>query len=80
MNDEIHIGNLIRSKLKENGQTVSWLAKQVYCNRSSLYRIFKQTSIDTGLLMRISNALHYNFFDLLSSGCQYKENHNTVAK
>ncbi|MDR1347039.1 MAG: helix-turn-helix transcriptional regulator [Prevotellaceae bacterium] len=80
MNDEIHIGNLILGKLKENGQTVSWLAQKVYCDRSNLYRIFKRTSIDTDLLMRISNALHYNFFDLFSSCYQSKENNNTVAK
>jgi hypothetical protein len=73
MKDEINIGQLIRNKLKADGRSVSWLAKQIYCNRSSLYRVFKQNSIDTDLLMRISKALHYNFFESISSYCQDNE-------
>ncbi|MDR2065926.1 MAG: helix-turn-helix domain-containing protein [Prevotellaceae bacterium] len=74
MNDEINIGKLIHEQLKKDGRKVSWLAKEIYCDRSHLYRIFKQNSIDTGLLMRISNALNCDFFALLSS--YYKKTGN----
>ena len=42
---EIHIGSLIKEKMEERG----------------LYKIFKRSSIDVDLLLRISEVLAYDF-------------------
>jgi len=64
--DEIHIGSLIRNKLKEDGRSVTWLAKKIHCKRDNVYKIFDRTSVDTELLLRISLVLKTNFFAYLS--------------
>ncbi len=48
--------------MNEQGRRASWLAQQLPCDRSNVYRIFKCSSIDTELLVRISEILNYNFF------------------
>jgi plasmid maintenance system antidote protein VapI len=58
---EIHIGNLIKNKLKEDGRSVSWLARKIHCKRDNIYKIFDRPSIDTAQLIRISLALKTNF-------------------
>ncbi len=61
--DTIHIGKIIERVLREQGRSVSWFAKQIYCERTNVYSIFKRSSIDTDLLVRISNVLSYDFFE-----------------
>ena len=61
------IGQLIKTQLKERGMTVSHLARTLSCERSNLYRIFEKDSIDTRLLLNISRALDYDFFQLYSN-------------
>ena len=60
---EIHIGTLIKNKLREDGRSVSWLAKKIHCKRRNIYDIFNRTSIDTAQLMSICKALDTNFFE-----------------
>lgn len=60
---EIHIGKLIRQKLKEQGRTVTWFAAQIPCTRKHAYRIFNNPNINTELLIRINAILDYNFFE-----------------
>lgn len=59
---EIHIGNLIRDKLKEKDRSASWLAGRISCDRSNICKILRKTTIDTALLLQISMALETNFF------------------
>jgi DNA invertase Pin-like site-specific DNA recombinase len=63
---DIHIGKLIRKQLRINGQTAVWLAKQLNCDRSKLYRIFNNPTIYTDDLWRISTVLKHDFFADLS--------------
>ena len=63
---EIHIGDLIKKKLKEEGRSVSWLAKKIHCKRDNVYKIFDKSSIDTAQLLRISFVLKTNFLMYLS--------------
>ena len=58
----IHIGSIIKEKFDEQGLSVSWFAKQLYCDRTNVYSIFKRESIDTALLIKISLILKYDFF------------------
>lgn len=60
-NRMIHIGNIIEQVFHEQGRSASWLAKQLHCDRTNVYNIFKRESIDTALLVRISNILQHNF-------------------
>lgn len=63
---EIHIGSLIRRRLDEKGCSVVWLARQLACSRTNVYKIFEKPHIDTDMLARISTVLEYDFFILLS--------------
>lgn len=57
-----HIGQMITLELKRQRYSVTWLARQICCNRSNAYKILARANLDTALLMRISVALHHNFF------------------
>ncbi|MDR2126995.1 MAG: XRE family transcriptional regulator [Prevotellaceae bacterium] len=67
MKHEIHIGQMICNKLEENGRSISWLAKKVYCDRSNLRKMLKHNHIYCELLLRISITLNYDFFVHYSS-------------
>jgi len=60
--ENLHIGQLIRSKLHEQGRSVTWLARQIPCSRNHVYKIFQKSTIDVSLLLRISCVMNYNFF------------------
>lgn len=59
---DINIGKIIEEELRSQNHTVVWLAEQLNCNRTNIYKIFQRQSIDTDLLLRISTALDRNFF------------------
>ena len=59
--NDLRIGQRIHKELKSQGRTVTWLAKQLGMERTSLYYIFRQNSIDMELLLRISCFLEHNF-------------------
>ena len=56
-----HIGRIIEQVFHDQGRSASWLAEQLHCDRTNVYNIFKRESIDTALLVRISNILQHNF-------------------
>ena len=60
---QIFIGKLIEQELRDQDHSVVWLAEQLNCNRTNIYKIFHRTSIDAELLLRISNILKRNFFN-----------------
>jgi len=62
----LQIGKLIRQELRKQGRTVVWLSQQLYINRSTCYRIFHGNSIDTQLLLQVSQLLGVDFFALYS--------------
>jgi hypothetical protein len=62
----VHIGQKLKEKLRQDGKSVVWLARELGCHRTNIYNLFEKHSIDTQLLMRISTIMRYNFFDLLS--------------
>ncbi|MBP3456277.1 MAG: XRE family transcriptional regulator [Alistipes sp.] len=57
------IGEEIRAELRRQGRSVVWLARELSCDRTTCYRIFRSHSIDTLLLWRISRILDHDFFD-----------------
>ena len=62
----IHIGHLIKEVLAEQGRSVSWLAAKVGCTRQNMYYSLNRAFIYTDLLLKISNALDYDFFKCYS--------------
>lgn len=58
----IHIGSIIKKRFDEQGLSASWFAKQLCCDRTNIYSIFKRESIDTMLLSKISAILKHDFF------------------
>ena len=63
----IHIGRLIEQELRRQERTPTWLARKINCDRTNVYYIFSQTSINTEMLVRISRALRTDFFKHYSS-------------
>ena len=53
---EIHIGSLIKEKMEERGLSVSDFAHALHYERTNIYKIFKRSSIDVDLLLRISEV------------------------
>jgi hypothetical protein len=66
----IHVGKLIRERLKEEGKSVVWLAQELGCHRTNVYNIFEKNSLDTNILRRISIIMRHNFFDYLQEDTQ----------
>lgn len=62
----IHIGKCIRKQVEEQGKTSVWLAQELGCHRTNLYKIYDKRTIDTGILLRISRILEFDFFSLYS--------------
>lgn len=58
----LHIGHLIEEQLKRDERSVSWLARQIPCTRNHVYKILRKPSLDCALLLRISKAMQFNFF------------------
>lgn len=63
----MHIGERIKQVLEERSKPVTWLAKEINCERTNVYNIFSRKDISTGLLQRISVILNHDFFKELST-------------
>lgn len=74
----INIGEEIREIVRQRGKSITWLAKQINCSRVNIYKIFERSSIDTNTLLRISDALDYDFFAVYSK--KLEENKNRDCK
>ena len=62
----LSIGQIIKEELDKQGLSAGWLAKELGCNRSSIYRCLSRNRIDTALLADISRVLGRDFFKDLS--------------
>lgn len=58
----LHIGKLIEKRLKETGMTKAEFARRISKTSQNVYDIFDRETIDTGLLLKISEVLTYDFF------------------
>ncbi len=59
---EIHIGNLIKQKLRQQERSNAWLARKLFMDSSNVSKMLKRHYIDTDLLLRISIILEEDFF------------------
>ena len=60
--NDIHIGKIIKEEFIKRGCTKTWFAHQINCDRTNIIKIFERQSIDTGLLLKISQVLEVDFF------------------
>ena len=67
MKNEVHIGNLILREHTAQRRSASWLAEQLSCDRTNVYKIFKKKDLDTQLLLRISRILGRDFFSIYTT-------------
>ena len=59
----IHIGKIIKQKLEESKMNITDFAKKIHLDRTTVYGIFNRKSIDTELLIKISETLNYDFYN-----------------
>ena len=71
----IHIGQLIHEQLRKDQRSVGWLAREIHCTRNNVYKIFNKPSLDSDLVLRISNAMNFNFFQYYTT--EFLENMRT---
>lgn len=62
----MHIGKMVREVLKERQMTVVSFAERLSCTRENAHRILNKANMDTGLLMKISGILDFDFFSEIS--------------
>ncbi len=69
---KVHIGTLIGNELRRQRRPAAWLAQEICCDRTNVYKILRKGSIDTELLCRISVALSHDFFAEFQKVCGFK--------
>lgn len=62
MSAEVHIGQLIAQQFEQSGLSKAAFAKRINKTSQNIYSIFKRKSIDTHLLLAISEVLNHDFF------------------
>lgn len=60
---KVHIGQMVKSVFDRSGMTVAEFARQINCERTNIYTIFRRRTIDVELLVKISYILDHNFLD-----------------
>lgn len=63
----IHIGQIIENRAKEKGLSLDEVGKLISKTRQTVADIYKRQSIDTELLLSISRALEFDFFEMYYS-------------
>ena len=72
----IHIGSIIKQKVMESSMTVKEFADRINCERTAVYHIFGQKSIDIEKLMKISEVLDYDFISEVYTKQNEKTTHH----
>jgi len=71
----VHIGSIIKQKVKESSMTNKEFADRINCERSSVYYIFKQKNVNIDKLRKISEVLNYDFISEVYAGEDNKMAH-----
>lgn len=65
--EDINIGLLIEQRMNELGINKSEMARRTGIANQNINRVLEKSSIDTEKLIKISEALDYNFFNCFNS-------------
>jgi transcriptional regulator with XRE-family HTH domain len=60
--NEIHIGELIKNIVREGNIKDADFAKKIGKSRQNVYDLYKRNDVEVKLLLTISRALDYDFF------------------
>lgn len=60
--DKIHMGELVKRKAEELNLGASYLAERLNYHRQNVYDLYRRKNIDGPILVKISKALGYDFF------------------
>ncbi|MBQ5890936.1 MAG: helix-turn-helix transcriptional regulator [Bacteroidales bacterium] len=66
MDEELHIGHIIREELRRQGKTNKWFAQELNLNPRTINKLFQKQYIDTAQLLQISEVLNVDFFKYYS--------------
>jgi hypothetical protein len=85
LSSALHIGQKIKEVWKLSGLKGTEFAERLHRQRQSIYSLFKQESIDTLLLQKISRVLNYDFFgdyskDLRAKSSGHEAQHSDSIK
>ena len=58
----VHIGKEIEKRVQELNLSITELGEKINTVRSNIYDIYDRKTIDTGLLLKISEVLQFDFF------------------
>jgi hypothetical protein len=58
----VEIGKIIEKILRQKKMPIIEFAKKINTNRNNVYSIYHRKTIDTGLLLKISEVLEHDFF------------------
>lgn len=67
----VPIGKIIKEVTERRGISKSELGRRLNMSPTNIHKIFKRETIDTGLLLNISEVLEYDFFSHYASTKQY---------
>lgn len=77
---DIHIGNEILSFLKNKGMSIATLARTIRMDPANLSRLLKRKSMETLMLIKISQAIGHNFFLLWIEDTTPEQFSSTIAE
>ncbi|EJL68561.1 hypothetical protein [Chryseobacterium populi] len=63
---DIHIGNLIYTRVEENGTDMKKICGFMKCSEDDIKRMYKSNHIQTDVLLRWCKLLEYDFFRFFS--------------
>lgn len=70
----VNIGKIIEDEFNASGLQVSYFAQKINTSKRNVYNIFKRKSLDTNLLLKISEILEKDFFSIYSDKLKKTEN------
>lgn len=75
----LHIGQLIKSVFDESGLSVAEFARRINCGRPNVYSIFERSTIDVMQLITICKVLNHNFLNDIAIRCDIKQDFASQA-
>ncbi|MEY8759001.1 transposase [Chryseobacterium tongliaoense] len=63
---DIHIGNLIYTRVKENGTDMKKICGFMKCSEDDVKKIYESNTMETHILLRWCKLLEYDFFRFFS--------------
>jgi hypothetical protein len=75
----VEIGQKIKDVFDKRDMKLTEFADELGTVRQNVYRIFKKRHVDTGLLLKISRVLNFNFFEYYVASPDDTENEKVAA-